>query len=198
MRLFVLSSLFSLVATKRWLPLIRFLHKWYFVSANSRHRQVYKLTLLRKTEKCIADASSSLFMFLRTMFVRRRWFRREAGRYRRNNIPIATADFALRTSVTIYVYNYRGATDANRASGCIRYIEYLIPDNRVFLSSYILIFIFSHRECRSFLLGKGKGGRKRRWYIIIAASPATRSRNQPIFHPRKELVFVFVTPSHFS
>lgn len=150
--------LYFLVATKRWLWLIRFLYKWYFVSANSRHRQMYKLTRLRKTEKCIADASSSLFMFLRTMFVRRRWFRREAGRYRRNNIPIATADFALRTSVTIYVYNYRALPMRIEPVGVFVTLNILF---QITASSFLHIFSSFFFSSRVSLVSSWKrGGRK--------------------------------------
>ena len=78
------------------------------------------------------------FFFLWTMFVRHRWFRhRSEGRYRRNNIPITTADFALRTSVTIYVSNYRALPMRIEPVG-VFIIKCLILDNRTFLPSYKL------------------------------------------------------------
>lgn len=84
----------------------------------------------------------------------------------------------LGTSVTIYVSNYRVLPMRIEPVG-VFIIGCFIPDNRASSSLLTRSHPLSHRERRSFLLGEGKGGRKRDddislspylWWIVRGTS----------------------------
>jgi len=144
------------------------------MSTNSRRRQMCKLTRLRKNGKVHRRRAFFLFFYVfannvcSTSMISS-W---SEDRYPTNNIPIATADFTLHTSVTIYVSNYRTLPMRIEPVG-VFIIERLILDNRARLSSF-LHPLFYRAYC-TFLLGKEReeaGATIIYYYLWRFAEPA--------------------------
>lgn len=75
-------------------------------------------------------------------------------------------------------------------------IRCFIPDNRVLPSFFYAFILPSHRECRSFLRGEGKRGRKRDDDVLLS-SYLWRIIRGTNFSTREKSTSVFLIPSTF-